>query len=612
MMEKNPLHFSNSTTPACLSRPPVANIGPIPIVVGVTGHRDIPDEDVVALEAAVIKELKKFCHRFPASPLFLLTGLAEGADCLVAHCALRLGWKVGAVLAFPQAKFEETFTSGSSVPAFRDLLKQCAWVRVVAPDGATDETCYAEVGHWIARQAQWLIALWDGQDSEKRGGTAYVKKVFLEGRPCEKPELPDSGPVVHIWTRRSACLSTFDRSKVGELVHLWPNPAGIGGGDGKLQGVEEKKRWQKVLTRIDEFNRLSVSAQRQYPDKLEEVQFGLRGRDAFPEMRLPRSAEDSGRLYALADRLALNAQQGRNSWFKFMVAMALFGVFFEALYSGPVDQVGLLIVALAFVLIATLPNVLQSVFYHIDTENTFANDKIYYPIRSVGDWVRKVLAPEAHYLDFRALAEACRVQYFWKVAGISDNVADHFLVDQRDELEWIRQAVRSIEIRADEEPRGIDREDVGLTLGVWIKGQRDWYGLTQIRERRNAWKGSLLAGLFLVICLSVVLLTIVLQSTGTSGTPIQSLQVVYGMALALAAATNVYQRTQGYAEKARSYRRMGLTMSLSEKLVQKHLNDPLNIVGAQRTIRDTGIAALAETSDWLLLHRARPIGPPIA
>ena len=610
MKEDSPRCF-NSTPLAYLAHPTMADIGPIPIVVGVTGHRDIPAEDFDALKTAVKKALEDFSHDFPSSPQVLLTGLAEGADCLVACCALELKWSVGAVLAFPQAEFEDRFTSSSSVPEFRGLLKRCAWVRVVAPDNATDDDCYAEVGHWIARQAQWLIALWDGQDSQKRGGTAYVKNVFLNGRPCEKPELPDSGPVMHIWTRRTASLGTIDRSKVGKLEPLWPNPAGIGGGDEKLQDVGEKERWKQVLSRIDEFNRLSVSARREHPDKLEKVQFGPRSGNSFPEMRLHQPAEDSGRLYTLADLLALNAQKSRHRWFKFMVAMALFGVFFESLYSGPIDRVGLLVAALALVLVAALPNVLQSVLSEIDIKDKFANEKIHRLIRSLGDWVRNALAPEAHYLDFRALAEACRVQYFWKVAGISDNVADHFLIDQRDELEWIRQAVRSLELRADEAPRSIDRKDVGIALNDWIRAQRVWYGEKQVAENISAKRYSRLATSLLVVCLSVVLLTIILQSTGTSGTPIQSLQAVYGMALALAAATNVYQRTQGHAENARNYRRMGLTMSLAEKLVQTHLNDPLNIAGAKRAIRDTGIAALAETSDWLLLHRDRPIGPPI-
>jgi hypothetical protein len=43
------------------------------------------------------------------------------------------------------------------------------------------------------------------------------------------------------------------------------------------------------------------------------------------------------------------------------------------------------------------------------------------------------------HLDYRALAEGLRVQFFWRLLGIADPVEDHYLAQQRSELEWIRR-----------------------------------------------------------------------------------------------------------------------------------------------------------------------------
>ena len=79
---------------------------------------------------------------------------------------------------------------------------------------------------------------------------------------------------------------------------------------------------------------------------------------------------------------------------------------------------------------------------------------------------------EDRYLDYRSLAEACRVQYFWSTAGLEARVEDHFLREQRDELEWIRQAVRSTalsSVRPIDDSR--DNSKLELVRDCWIDDQ---------------------------------------------------------------------------------------------------------------------------------------------
>ena len=61
----------------------------VPLVLGVTGHRDLAHDDLPNLEAEVAKfiaDLKRLC---PGTPLVVLSQLAEGADRLAARVAKR-------------------------------------------------------------------------------------------------------------------------------------------------------------------------------------------------------------------------------------------------------------------------------------------------------------------------------------------------------------------------------------------------------------------------------------------------------------------------------------------------------------------------------------------
>src|SRR5439155_17705848 len=63
----------------------------IPLVIGVTGHRDLRPEDYERLSSAVVEFSQLLRQRYPHTPLILLSPLAEGADRLVAEVSLRMG-----------------------------------------------------------------------------------------------------------------------------------------------------------------------------------------------------------------------------------------------------------------------------------------------------------------------------------------------------------------------------------------------------------------------------------------------------------------------------------------------------------------------------------------
>jgi hypothetical protein len=572
--------------------------GQVPIVVGVTGHRDIPPEDVAALEAAVIAELQSFSQRYPSSPLLLISGLAEGADRLVAECALRLGWSVGAVLALPRDEFEKDFSSSQSLGHFDSLLKRCIWVREAAVSGTPRPDCYEAAGFWIARQAQWLIALYDGQPGAGRGGSAEVVRIFREGLPSLEPVLPDAGPVIHILTRRLSAVDRILAADVATRTTLNPCPGGLG------DNAAETTRWVNVLSRIDEFNALSKKILKDNQHDVENSRSYLDSGRTFSDEKLPAAAVAARCIFGVADVISTHAQRQRNRLFVCMIVLSVLAVLCEQLYSGPLGDAAWLLVALLFVGLATLPIWLRL------------------PPFLSGSW-KPTKDLEALYLDCRSLAEACRVQYYWKISGVAACAAENHLQDQRDELEWIRQAVRSTELVPDSMDIVSGRREIEKISVDWIVHQMGYFiGSTANVEAANKSAWHLMRSENINRTVEILLIATVggqlavfgLHTLlGESTNYLKWLQWFCSMLLALAAAFNVWGRTQAHVEHARSYSRMGLTMRLAALRLGGLLkqSNPFPVAAAREVIHAAGLAALDENGDWLLLHRDRPPGPSI-
>ena len=161
-----------------------------PLLVGVTGHRDVPRDCYAALSAKLREVLARF-----RKPAMLLSALAEGADRLAARTALDAGFELFAVLPMSVRLYEEDFATAPSLSAFRDLLAKAS--RVVElplhPGDLNRGAQYEDAGRFIVRESAALIALWDGVDSNTRGGTSAVVRMAT-GRI----------PIYHIVTPRAS------------------------------------------------------------------------------------------------------------------------------------------------------------------------------------------------------------------------------------------------------------------------------------------------------------------------------------------------------------------------------------------------------------------------
>ena len=567
--------------------PPVPTIGLVPVVIGVTGHRDIPLEDIPRLSDYIAKALEQILHDSPNSPHVLISALAEGADRIAASVALDLGWSLGVILPTPADVYENDFVTTESRAEFRDLLAKAAWVESLSTEVA-GPGAYRAAGLRMLRRSLYLLALWDGTQSGAVGGTSDLVNLFRHGIPepsllgPSDNSLPEARPVLHVLTRRTRALESVLVSNVGQLTRVPPEPAGT-------SGENELDRWAVVLQRIDQFNADAVACRKENSAELEKA-------IAAVEKAAPRDLPAAGRaaaaVQATAEVLSAQAQAQRDRKLLWLFGLALMAVLCEQIYSGPIWAVGWLAAAI-------VSGVLAAVLFQHGTRTRL----------------------EARYLDYRALAEACRVQHFWKQAGVSACAADHFLRDQRDELEWLRQAVRTTELMPGHV--ALETKQIEKVGRDWIDDQRNWFigkegvnggkaswnrAQDQVWSQRSRWyfKGGVAVTLMLVL-----LHAFVVPHLGKEGEDaLQWLIVTYGMLFGMAGIAAVYLEVKAFPEQARAYRRMGLAMSMA----RRHLDIALangDLVAAENVLLGAGRNALAENGGWLLLHRDRPAQVPL-
>jgi hypothetical protein len=134
----------------------------------------------------------------------LVSGLAEGAD-QFAVGAMPRGWTLEAILPFPRDSYLEDFKTSATgdgrdvTQAFLDCLGKAATVlempddpairrKGLTPEGTPDEywrrrnAGYARFAGFLLRQIDLLVAVWDGQPEEGKGGTAEVLRAAIDAQ----------------------------------------------------------------------------------------------------------------------------------------------------------------------------------------------------------------------------------------------------------------------------------------------------------------------------------------------------------------------------------------------------------------------------------------------
>ncbi len=214
----------------------------IPLVVGVSGHRDPHPDGLVRMREGLLRTLDLLAGELPNTPLLVLSGLAAGADQLAVQWSSEWarsrplpsgGARIRCigVLPFPLEEYRRDFPPGRETEELESALARCAYSFALpepGPDGAlrafdvpdVRDQGYRDLGLFVARQSDIVVAFWDGKATLKRGGTADVvnfcsagglqaidrilwdcpSSPFQATRPLLVPE--ERVPVVHVETPR--------------------------------------------------------------------------------------------------------------------------------------------------------------------------------------------------------------------------------------------------------------------------------------------------------------------------------------------------------------------------------------------------------------------------
>ena len=158
---------------------------PARIVVGVTGHRRLDNEALLAAEVeAILERIKSLLPPLKSTPVVftVLSPLAEGADRLVARVVLdRTGGRLEAVLPLNREDYAGDFSPSGSREEFEGLLARARTCRVLPPSPSRAEA-YARAGRHVVDHCDVLIAIWDGKSGNGQGGTGETVSYARDKR----------------------------------------------------------------------------------------------------------------------------------------------------------------------------------------------------------------------------------------------------------------------------------------------------------------------------------------------------------------------------------------------------------------------------------------------
>ena len=386
----------------------------IPIIIGVTGHRAIREQDRPALAAAVKAELETLRGLCPHSPLVMLSSLAEGADLLCADVAEELNFPLIAVLPRERTDYERDF-SPEALARFAHHCDHAEQVFIspctepLPPDGVSRTYQFRQAGIYVAAHCHILLALWDGEPGKQGCGTAETVDFALNGSydPASglSPRSGSNEAVLHVYTPRSERPGTEA---------------------GTVQVLGNQEVVWDILRKTDDFNQNASKVSSEGNSRLPA---GHNGDPALKKMEtISRIAGKLSRQFARRYRRVLS-----------LLAVASALVTFAFLLYDEAQAIWMILVCGAMLL---------------------------------GAWgcQRYAMRSDCHrrYIEYRTLAEGLRVQTYLRYAGSGIQASGLLSWTQQEETAWILDALCALTI-------GKLPGETHDIRSCWVEAQREYH-----------------------------------------------------------------------------------------------------------------------------------------
>jgi len=571
-------------------RPRLIAPASVPLVVGVTSHRNIPAHEIDLVRRRVREFFAQLQRDFPTLPLVVLSALAEGGDQLVAEEALAVGAQLIAPLPLPRELYVEDFHHPATRTSFDALCTRAQVIDLpLLPDsthlnigshGPERDRQYGQAGVFIARHCHLLLAIWDGKRSDRLGGTAQVAHYFLSGA------MP--GLIERRRGRRRHLLGSGDERLVCQVV------CSRDGADGAplspLQPGQLLWRTQTELSPVDapmpEAFRQTFAHMAAFDGDCVKYRADIAGSGGVDKAAPGDDttlARPEAALFRAADWLAVHFRQ------RVLLAM-------RVIYTLAA------VMAIAFTIYDNLPD--QDDFIYVFLL-LFAGGVWLSTLARRRGWHRK-------YLDYRALAEGLRVQGYWRRAGISltddpEFAQDSFMQKQDIELGWTRNVMRSAGLGYPLDPPPHPEQELDAVIREWVGdaahgGQVDYFRSKAVQRTRQHHITETLgfASLFAGIAISIVLAALAHRLSADIK---NVLVVIMGILSIVAAVREAYAFKKADKELIKQYRFMQRIFDEARMALAR----TRDATEQREILRALGEAALAEHAEWALMHRQRPL-----
>lgn len=560
----------------------------LPLVIAATGHRDLVGAEVPAIRHRVCELFRALSEGYPDRRLQVMSSLAEGADQLVAEIALEMGIELMVPLPMPKELYLDDFPTAEKRARFEHLCSRASEIyELPLAKGNTAESIgragharnreYAQVGVFLSAHCHILLALWDGKPGTELGGTGQVVKFHHD----------DIMPGYTAKTVATQQMLVDDESDlVYHIVCSRDRPDGAPHPDFRPQQCfwftkdrhnprsdDIPPQHQVIFERSGEFSRSAM----QHAEEIERDSWPLLGQNA--KEYLPHGIQDIDKIFRMADWLAIHFQKKTVRVLRITHVLAfLMGAMF-ILWS---DLETLSVYMFAFLL-----------FFLVAAGVQFFARR--------GAWHRK-------YLDYRALAEGLRVQFYWAAAGVTNEneskfTHDNFLQTQDPELGWIRNVMRVAGTECDASPT-MTQEGLMFTLREWIgddrSGQLGYYH-KKVRERTRKSRLTERLGL-LSLLTSVVVVTLFVVAYSSIPEPLRDpLNVFMGLMLLLFGVRQGYAFSTAEKELIKQYEFM-LRIFYNAR---RRLDNAVDVLEQRQVLLALGGSCLDEHAQWILMHRDR-------
>ena len=560
----------------------------VPLIVAVTGHRDLVAEEVPVIRERVAKFLENLRDEYPDRGVSIMSALAEGADQLVAEEALRLGVPVIVPMPMDRKNYIRDFESIKVQENFEFLNSRAAetyelplvagnTVESISEHGNARDLQYAQLGVFLCAHCHILLALWDGKDNDQLGGTAQVVRFHHDDvMPGYTSDSSGSGLIIaddesdlvyHIVCSR-------DREDGQPEESLQPGDCwwfSLDENEPRSKALPESHR--RVFEYTSDFSYDAV----EHADEIQKEAWPLLNADDHAV--LPTGLRDIDHVFRAADWLAIHFQKRTHMALRAIHALALLMGLMYIAYSDMVPLRAFLYGFLGFFVLATVVHV----------------------IGKKQSWQRK-------YLDYRTLAEGLRVQLYWAAAGVSAGsktkyTHDTFLQTQDPDLGWIRNVMRVAGTECDasdySEQAGLD-----FVLREWLgdkeSGQLGYFlrkGNEKVKRFRRTEQMAQLS-----FWIGFAIITFFILMSAELGDLLRDpVVILMGVMLLLVGVRQSYGDSVADAELIKQYEFMFRIFSNARRRIDAaDSNDE-----KRRILRVLGEAALGEHAQWILMNRER-------